>query len=168
MINAMKRYILLFAAILFTFHAFSQSVTIKFKNGNTTVYDMSEIQSILFGEGNSGSEDSKSLVGTWEVVYREGWGQSYNSDSDKEYIQFYKDGTYFRVIDDEDGIYTATGTWTETDTDINLHEKSGDLKGSTFTYKILNRESNKITVSMMGITAYLQRVSDSVISKYKQ
>ena len=58
MIRVMRRFILLFAACLFTSFVWSQSVTIQFKNGNTVKYDMSEIQSISFDEEESEGEES--------------------------------------------------------------------------------------------------------------
>ncbi len=53
----MKRVILLFAAVLLASIGWSQTVTLKFKNGTKQQYNMSEIESIEFSEGDNTSED---------------------------------------------------------------------------------------------------------------
>ena len=53
----MKRFFLLFAAILLASFGWSQTVTLKFKNGTKQQYNMSEIESIEFSEGGNTSED---------------------------------------------------------------------------------------------------------------
>jgi hypothetical protein len=53
----MKRVILLFAAVLLASIGWSQTVTLKFKNGTKQQYNMSEIESIEFSEGGNTSED---------------------------------------------------------------------------------------------------------------
>lgn len=53
----MKSFFLLFAAILLASIGWSQTVTLKFKNGTKQQYNMSEIESIEFSEGDNTSED---------------------------------------------------------------------------------------------------------------
>ena len=73
----MKRVILLFAAVLLASIGWSQTVTLKFKDGSTRQYNMSEIESIDFTDGNgnnSGNDDAEveiteaNIVGVWELV----------------------------------------------------------------------------------------------------
>ncbi len=53
----MKRVILLFAAVLLASIGWSQTVTLKFKNGTTQQYSMSELESIDFIDGNNENSD---------------------------------------------------------------------------------------------------------------
>ena len=66
----MKRVILLFAAVLLATVGWSQTVTLKFKNGTTQQYNMSELESVNFTDDNSGGnqETTPSIVGTWDAV----------------------------------------------------------------------------------------------------
>ena len=92
---------------------------------------------------------------------------SVNSDEDRvEYLQFKADGSFVNVQDDEDGINIQHGTWKLTDNEIILRIQDGKLAGSTFTYTVSEIGTDKLTVSMWGVTAYLIRVPDSEIEKY--
>jgi hypothetical protein len=73
----MKRRLLFLAFVLSTVVGWSQTVTLKFKNGTTQQYNMSELESIDFKDGdnnNSGNDDAEveiteaNLVGVWELV----------------------------------------------------------------------------------------------------
>ena len=81
----MKRVILLFAAVLLATVGWSQTVTLKFKNGTTQQYNMSELESVNFtdDDNNSGNKgfDASLLVGTWDIV---------------EDVNYYDDGTVNR------------------------------------------------------------------------
>jgi len=81
-------------------------------------------------------------------------------------LQFKADGSFVNVQDDEDGINIQHGTWKLTDNEIILRIQDGKLAGSTFTYTVSEIGTDKLTVSMWGVTAYLIRVPDSEIEKY--
>jgi hypothetical protein len=103
MIRVMRRFILLFATCIFASIAWSQSVTIQFKNGNTVKYDMSEIQSISFDEEESEGEESPSLIGTWDVVSNKFYddnGQETKEDNETSYWVF--TATTLTVYDEGD------------------------------------------------------------------
>ena len=57
MIRVMKRVILLLAVVLLASIGWSQTVTLKFKNGTKQQYNMSDIESIDFSEGDNTSGD---------------------------------------------------------------------------------------------------------------
>ena len=106
-------------------------------------------------------------VGTWSVQSVEGWGLVVNDGF--EYIQLKADGTCIDVADDEDepkGYSVEYGTWTVANGKLIIKMTSSELAGTTITYDITKAETNKLTVSVWGITAYLTKVSDSVIEKY--
>ena len=115
---------------------------------------------------DEGSVSYSSLVGTWQTVYTEGWGVSVGVEDGLEYIQFKQDGSFIRVLDDEDGIDIENGLWKIQDGDLVLRITDGEIAGSSFAYKILDWGKEKITVSVLGFTAYLQKVPDSVMKKY--
>ena len=105
-------------------------------------------------------------VGTWSLQYAEGYG--YTSD-DFEYIQLKSNGTFIDVQEDsdfEDGYTVDRGKWTVSNNSLVLHIETGILAGSTFSYDIIKKEKDKMTVTMWGATAYLIRVSDDIIEKY--
>ena len=165
----MRRVILLFAAVLLVSIGWSQTMVDTLNDGTTVKYDMGIVKSIEFTDEDSGNgqEASFSIIGTWKTVFAEGWGHSTYSDEDGvEYMQFKADGSFVDVHDDEDGIYIQHGTWSLTDNELILKFKDGDLAGSSFTYTILEKETNKLTVSLFGFTGYVIRVSDSEIEKY--
>ena len=84
----MKRRLLFLAFVLSTVVGWSQTVMLKFKNGTTQQYNMSELESIDFKDGdnnNSGNDDAEveitkaNLVGVWELAsydiqYTQGYG----------------------------------------------------------------------------------------------
>ena len=169
MISVMRRVILLFAAVLLASIGWSQTMVVTLNDGTTVKYDMGIVKSIEFTDEDSGNSEEAifSIVGTWKTVFAEGWGHSTYSDEDGvEYMQFKADGSFVNVQDDEDGINIQHGTWTMTDNELILRFKDGKLAGSSFTYTILEKETNKLTVSLFGFTGYLIRVSDSEIEKY--
>lgn len=165
----MRRLLLLLTAVLLASIGWSQTMVVTLNDGTTVKYDMGLVKSIEFIDKDSGNgqEANFSIVGTWKTVFTEGWGyQGDLNEGDTEYIQLKADGSFVDVHDDEDGIYIQHGTWTLTDNEIILRIKDGDLAGSSFTYTILEKETNKLTVSLFGFTGYLIRVSDSEIEKY--
>ena len=164
----MKRLIILFAAVLLASIGWSQTMTINLKDGTTIKIDMKTVKTIEFTDDESGNNPDDSspswLLGTWMVDYNTGYG--YEEDRDDEYMRFKSDGTFVNVIDDEDGVYIQHGTWKLTDNAIILRIIDGDLAGSSFTYTVLEKTSDKLTISLLGITVYLIRSSDSAIDKY--
>ena len=106
------------------------------------------------------------IVGTWSMVESEGWGDTSYSP---EYARFYSDGTYVNVQigDDLDGgAYISRGDWRVSGSLLIMHETEGYLQGVTYRYTIVSQEEDKIVLNMMGVTAYLERVPDSVIEEY--
>jgi hypothetical protein len=53
MIRAMKRVLLLIATTLIASTGFSQNVTINFKDGNQVTYNLGNVESIVFGDGDN-------------------------------------------------------------------------------------------------------------------
>lgn len=106
------------------------------------------------------------FVGTWSVQESTGYGITVD---DFEYLQLKSDGTCIDVQEDEDnakGYFVQYGKWTASDNKLIIQPTTGPLKGSTFSYDIIKKDKNRMTVSMLGITAYLVKVSDSIIDKY--
>ncbi len=114
-----------------------------------------------------------SIVGSWSVDGGNAWGidasmsGSIYGDSYwmKEYMRFYEDGSCVdiqesQMFDDYD-LDISYGTWTLDGSSLNLR-----INGATYTYEVKDITKDKITASMWGITAYLVRVSDSVIEEY--
>lgn len=111
-------------------------------------------------------ENFSEYVGTWSVQDVLGWSET---ETDFEYLQLKSDGTYIDVQEDElvdEGYTIEYGKWSADDKKLILTGTSGDLNGMTFTYDIIKKENNRLTVSMMGFTIYLIKVDDSVIQKY--
>ncbi len=119
----MKRVILLFAAVLFASIGWSQTVTLKFKNGTTQQYNLSEIESIDFADGdnnNSGNDDAEveiteaNIVGVWEVVSYEydNYGQTEDEEEGLKVgskLYFLSDGTCHGDNDSDDYIWLLNG-----------------------------------------------------------
>ena len=165
----MKRVILLFAAVLLASIGWSQTMVVTLNDGTTVKYDMGIVKSIEFTSEDSGNgqESSSWIIGTWKTVFAEGWGHSAYSDEDNvEYLQLKANGSFVNVKKDEDSIKIQHGTWTLRDNELILRFKDGKLAGSSFVYTILEKETNKLTVSLFGATGYAIRVSDSEIEKY--
>lgn len=118
-------------------------------------------------DDNDSKETNSDLVGTWSVQSVEGWGMS--EDDFYDYMQFRSDGTYIEVQEDEDaekGYTVDKGKWTVSNNKIVLYVEVGVLAGSTFSFDIVKKEKDKITVSMWGLSSHLIRVSDDIIEKY--
>ena len=111
-------------------------------------------------EDDSGSGYSSFLVGTWQVEDEDSYAD------EVEYVQFKSNGTYINVQYDEDGLYITKGTWNVSDNELTMKETDGEWKGTSFTYTILSKGQSKLTLSMLGITSTLTKVSDSVIERY--
>lgn len=115
----MKRRLLFLAFVLSTVVGWSQTVTLKFKNGTTQQYDMSELESIDFKDGdnnNSGNDDVEveiteaNLVGVWECTsynYQSPYGEPRDHVQPGEKVQFYSDGSY--ETQSEKGSWTLDG-----------------------------------------------------------
>ena len=89
----MKRKILFLAFVLSTLVGWSQTVTLKFKNGTTQQYNMSELESVNFTDDNSGGnqETTPSIVGTWDAVstkYYDDNGGHVIEEKDTGYVVF--------------------------------------------------------------------------------
>ena len=111
-------------------------------------------------------EIESGFVGTWSMVESEGWGDASYSP---EYARFYSDGTYVDVQigdDDDGGTYICRGDWRVSGSQLIMHETEGYLQGVTYRYDIVSQEEDKIVLSMIGVTSYLERVPDSVIEEY--
>lgn len=111
-------------------------------------------------------EIESGFVGTWSMVESEGWGDASYSP---EYVRFYSDGTYVDVQigdDDDGGTYICRGDWRVSGSQLVMHETEGGLQGVTYRYDIVSQEEDKIVLSMIGVTSYLERVPDSVIEEY--
>lgn len=167
----MRKIILVFAAVLLASVGWSQTMTITLEDGSTVKYNMNKVKSIDFTSDDSenNQDATSSLIGTWQVTFVEGWGHSVTLDGEEtEYVQFKADGTYIDVIikNEEPHIRISLGAWSVMGNDLILREKDGRLAGSSFTYTILENETNKLTLSMFGATSYLIRVEDSEIEKY--
>ena len=111
-------------------------------------------------EDDGGSGYSSFLVGTWQVEDEDSYAD------EVEYVQFKSNGTYINVQYDEDGLYITKGTWKVSDNELTMKETDGEWKGTSFTYTILSKGQSKLTLSMLGITSTLTKVSDSVIERY--
>lgn len=108
---------------------------------------------------------SSPLVGTWKTTRIEGWGESANNVG-TEYLQLMADGNYIHV-EEKDGESSVTrGTWTSSEKKFTLHKKDGELAGSSFNYQIIELTANRMKTSMWGVTAYMEKVEDSVIRQY--
>ena len=159
----MKRLITLLTVFVFAITCWSQTMTINFKDGNKVQYKMGDVESVEFT--NENTSPSSFLVGTWKTTFVEGWGQEVNVN-DPDYLQLQSNGNYVHVEWENNSPYISYGKWSYSNDKLTLKETEGDLKGSTFVYDIVKVETDKITVTLMGATATLIRVSDSVIEKY--
>ena len=115
------------------------------------------------------SSSISDFVGTWSVQSVEGWGNDLD-DSYYEYMQLKADGSYINVQEDEDevkGYIVYYGKWSVSNNKLNLKVSTpSEWKGTSLTYEIIKKEKNKMTLSMIGFTAYLVKVSDNTIEKY--
>ena len=176
----MKKHILLIIAMAFaTFSiANAQNRQLRVWKGGSIVQSLSinDIDSLTIvsyssNDDNDGEEPSapnSEFIGTWSVLYAEGFGSN-NVDDSFEYIQLKSDGTYIDVQYDEyekKGYTIDYGKWNVANNQLVLYVESGILKGSTFLYYIVKKEKDKMTVTMWGLTAYLIRIDDRVIEKY--
>lgn len=121
--------------------------------------------------GDDDYEGESDFVGTWSTQRVEGWGYSVvMDDSDFEYMQLKSDGSYIDVKADEyedEGYNVSYGKWSVSNNKLNLKVSTpSEMKGTLLSYEIINKGKNKMTLSMLGITSYLVKVSDSVIEKY--
>lgn len=107
------------------------------------------------------------FVGTWSLQQTTGYGGS--SDDDFEYIQLKSDGTYIDVSEDEDeakGYAVYYGKWTASDSKITVLFSTGVLKGTSFSFDVIHKDKNRMTLSWLGVTGYFVKVSDSTIDRY--
>ena len=116
----MKRRLLFLAFVLSTVVGWSQTVTLKFKNGTTQQYNMSELESIDFKDGdnnNSGNDDAEveiteaNLVGVWELLSYD-VNSSYNYTMNMQIgdkLTFLPDGVCYYSFTDEECKWLLNG-----------------------------------------------------------
>lgn len=141
----MKRIILFFAAVLLASIGWSQTVTLKFKNGTTQQYNMSELESINFADDNSGGnqETTPSIVGTWDAV-----SSRYYDDNGEN------------VIEEED-----TGYWVFTETTVTDHFGEDDLyDGQTLNYTF---DGKKLVIGGVFIWDVIKFTNNTMVLKTK-
>lgn len=69
--------------------------------------------------------------------------------------------------EEDDNAYEVTnGTWSVSDNKLTMTATTDIIPGIPVTFEIKKVEGDKITLSFLGTTVYLVRVSDSVIEKY--
>ena len=136
----MRRIILFFAAVLLASVGWSQTVTLKFKNGTTQQYNMSELESVNFtdDDNNSGNKgfDASLLVGTWDIV---------------EDVNYYDDGTVNR--EEGNGHY-----WVFTSNTLVIHNENDIFNGTVINYTF---DGKTITAFNIGIYTVLELTSTS-------
>ena len=147
----MKRRILFLAFVLSTVVGWSQTVTLKFKNGTTQQYNMSELESVDFTQGdNNGNEgfDASLLVGTWDIV---------------ESVDYYDDGTIER--EEGNGNY-----WVFTSNTLVIHDKDDIFNGTVISYtfdgKSLTAFSNTVYTVLELSTDKLKMRSNHLYNGY--
>ncbi len=132
----MKRVVLLlFAAVLFATVGWSQTVTLKFKNGTTQQYNMSELESVDFTDENTHQGSTLSLVGTWDAVSS----------------RFY-DNKGWEETEDE------TGYWVFTDTKVTAYDEEDLLNGKSYPYTF---DGKKLVINVQGYYATWEMVKFS-------
>ena len=117
--------------------------------------------------GNDDDEPNSAFVGTWHTERVDGSLEPFTEGI--TYTQLRSDETYVEVdVDEEDdNAYEVTnGTWSVSDNKLTMTATTGIISGIPVTFEIKNVEGDKITLSFLGTTVYLVRVSDSVIEKY--
>ena len=120
----------------------------------------------------SGSGTDSDYIGTWSVQYAEGWGLFDPDDFYEDgfsYLQFKSDGSFINVYYDEDedkGYVVDYCKWSVSNDRLIIQLTTGDLKGTTMVFDIIHKEKNKMTITRLGFTTYLVKVSDSIIEKY--
>lgn len=130
------------------------------------VFGMSVLFSSCGKEGNGGFD---SIVGTWEIVSMEGWGES--ESVEETYLCFKKDGTFidFGYDDVSDRNYVSYGRWSLAGNSLSfLYDEAFDSDFINFPVgvTVLEIKTNTMNWSILGCTIKLKRVSDSVIKKY--
>ena len=141
----MRRIILFFAAVLLASVGWSQTVTLKFKNGTTQQYNMSELESVNFTDDNSGGnqETTPSIVGTWDAV-----SSRYYDDNGEN------------VIEEED-----TGYWVFTETTVTDHFGEDDLyDGQTLNYTF---DGKKLVIGGVFIWDVIKFTNNTMVLKTK-
>jgi hypothetical protein len=105
------------------------------------------------------------LIGTWKTTHVQGWGKTDNV-VETDYLQLNADGSYIHVEKEDSVTYVSKGTWTVSKDKFTLHQKDGEVAGSSFDYEILELQSNKMKVSMWRVTMYMEKVQDNVIKQF--
>lgn len=117
--------------------------------------------------GNDDDEPNSAFVGTWHTERVDGSLDPFTEGI--TYTQLRSDETYVEVdVDEEDdNAYEVTnGTWSVSDNKLTMTATTDIISGIPVTFEIKKVEGDKITLSFLGTTVYLVRVSDSVIEKY--
>ena len=117
-------------------------------------------------DDNESSAIESDVVGSWRQKTTSGW---WGSGEDGGYVRFQKNGKFIEVSFDEDYddvIYVQEGTWTTSHESINITYQTGPLNGTTLVYDIIEKSKNKLKISCLGITGFLERVADSEMDAY--
>ena len=115
--------------------------------------------------GDDGISSSE-IVGTWMGGDIEGWLLDFDDMiefGEADYFQFKDDGTFVRIYVEENEI--EYGDWKLNNGNLIMHYKDD---GMTITYDVISVNKKTLVLSILGLTFYLERVSDSVINKYLQ
>ena len=168
----MKRRLLFLAFVLSTLVGWSQTVTLKFKNGTTQQYNMSELEYIDFKDGdnnNSGNDDAEveiteaNLVGVWELVsydlkYEQQNGMEVKmkiKEGDK--LSLLSDGTSYFSFKDDKNIWLLNGK------QITITNAAPEAMSLPAVFWILKLTSNEMILyqnySSYNATFYFKRVS---------
>ncbi len=163
----MKRIVLLLLVACSALAGWSQMVEIYMKNGQKVVYDVSEIDRIVFsdsGNANQGSNDNgevpiteANIVGEWEVTYLDAdaaFGTLHENRGVGNRAYFYSDGTW---KDDED-----YGTWTLKGNALTMYTTSEPvLLPSIYTVVSLTRTTIELQLNygFLIATVKMKRIS---------
>lgn len=137
----MKRRLLLLVFVLSTVVGWSQTVTLKFKNGTTQQYNMSELESVDFTDDNSGNnqEATPSIIGTWDAVSS----------------RFYDDNGWEEVEEE-------TGYWVFAATTVTIYDEEDLFDGKTVNYTF---DGKQLNISGLPIWTVVTLNSNTMILK---
>ena len=168
----MKRRILFLAFVLSTLVGWSQTVTLKFKNGTTQQYNMSELESIDFADGALSSDETMAslIVGVWKAVSVEGWGfQGDENDIGEEYCIFEADGKFIKINDYGNGrVKIKECMWSIKNRNLVIQFLHGVLAGNTVEYNIGNLTYDTLSYGILGVMGTAVRVSYDTVLKYEE
>lgn len=111
-------------------------------------------------EGDDGISSSM-IVGTWKPTNVEGWPNELLEKGDGSIMQFKKDGSFIVVYLEDKEI--EKGDWILRNDKLTMHYKND---GFTFVYDVIRGNKKELVLAILGMTLYLERISDSEINKY--